>query len=487
MNENAIEQTFGKLGKNYQIKLLAEILEPNNINLKTKNLFFNEVIHTLSPNYFEKELRQIAVLIKDYFNEYNIPPNIDNIVSIVNTKITNEIDKNELLTSLRTIYKIFPKRKSGEINNDTQAIKDSCLDFIKQREFAKIVTLANLKLEKGEIDNVVFHEIDTMFRDVRNIGKQKSNSVEIFEDIDSVLVENAIQPVFSGIPFIDKALPYGIGVRGGITTFVLSQGKGKTSILSYVASELYLKGDNVLHIILESRILDVRQKHYAKLTGIGISSLHKESHNVKSIINKIIKNRAVGNLNIVKLDDGSTLNDIKNCVKNTEEKTGKKVTTLVIDYLECVTSGKSKVFNEFQDQGQVIKDLDTWVTDENIFCLTAAQMKKELTQQTVVALDSIYGTALMGKKSCVVIGVGSTLAMDKENLCNFSICKHRYGGTGLLFENVHFDRNNLVITDDGVMQKVDNDLINKAENFEKSFDDDGEIISNKMKGVNINE
>ena len=127
--------TFSKLGQLYQVKLLNEILTPNNINLKTNNLFFDEVIKSIDSNYFEdKSLRMIMILIKNYYDKYQLPPNIENIFSIANTEIQNDVDRAEIVARLHQIRKITIDRKNGSINNDTQLIKDQSLNFIKQKE-----------------------------------------------------------------------------------------------------------------------------------------------------------------------------------------------------------------------------------------------------------------------------------------------------------------------------------------------------------------
>jgi hypothetical protein len=481
--------TFSKLGQYYQVKLLLEILTPNNINLKTNNLFFDEVIRTIDSNYFEdKSLRMIMVQIKNYYDKYQLPPNIENIFSIANTEIQNDVDRAEIIARLHQIRKIGIERKNGTSNNDSQIIKDQSLSFIKQKELHKALVYGESLLNKGNVGDHLLDEVIDKIKGISNIGRVKQKVIDIFDNEDEVFSETARHPVPTGIKFIDDAFGTYRGINlGQIMTFIGSSGRGKSSWLSLIAANNYKAGENVLFVVLEGVLNEIRAKVYSSLVDIPTSQLVKQKERAKERLKIIKQNPNVGNLTITRLPDGTKLSEIKKLLEETEVKTGRKVTSLVIDYMECI---ENEVFsgNEFRDQALVAKALDNMAEYYQVAVFTACQAGKNADVAPILTLKDMYGSAMLGKKSAVVIGCAATPEMAKNGLNNFIIAKCRFTGSGMMWENVTFDKDSLKIECDDPNYTMNETVQKEAEKFENSFTEESLLAKppHPIQGINLN-
>jgi hypothetical protein len=482
--------TFSKLGQLYQVKLLNEILTPNNINLKTNNLFFDEIILNIDSNYFEdKSLRMIMIQIKNYYDKYQLPPNIENIFSIVNTEVQNDVDRAEIVARLQQIRKISIDRKNGSINNDTQLIKDQSLNFIKQKELLKALIHGETLLNNGNVGDYLLDDVIDKIKKVSNIGKVKQNIIDIFDNEDEVFSASTRQYVKTGVKFIDDAFGTFHGIaKGEILVFLAGQGNGKSSFLSLVAANQYKSGENVLMIVLEGQLNDIRAKVYSSLVGIPTSELVKQKEKAKERLKVVKQNPNLGNLTITRMPDGTKISEIKKLIEDTEIKTGKKLTSLVLDYYDCVSSdGNFGANDEFRNQSLVVKALDNMADFYQIAIFTACQAGKNANIAPILTLADIYGSAMLGKKAAVVIGCAATPEMKKNNLNNFMISKCRFTGNGMMWENVRFDKDNLTIEVDDPNSVFNETLVKEAEKFENKYDE-VELLkpAHPLQGINLN-
>lgn len=135
---NNIESTLGIYGEIYQLKLLNEILTPNNKNLKTNNLFFDEIIKDIKIYHFkDKTLKNVMSLIKRYYRRFKKQPTINSISLLVKSEINNNSDRVKTINTLQSIENINTLRRNNVILNDTQTIKIQLLLFIERQKMLK--------------------------------------------------------------------------------------------------------------------------------------------------------------------------------------------------------------------------------------------------------------------------------------------------------------------------------------------------------------
>lgn len=431
------KEYLGLLGENYQIKLLGELMIPNNINVETGNIFFEEVIDYLQPNYFEKlDMRRLMSLIKEYYQISKNPPNIDNIFSLIQTKISNNIEKVELDARLKQIQEIWLSYKNGVISNDRGFIKRNTILFIKQQEILKVSTEAQEKFNTGVIDEQIIYSISEKYKKINDIGSPEHYGTTLFEKIDELLVEDYRDPIGLGIKEVDEEIDGGIS-KGEWGLILAGQGVGKTSVLTLIANNAYLKGQNVCHIILEGNKNDIRRRHYAKLFNIRTKDLFKYKDYVHKCIEKLKTSKTVGNLIVEKLTN-MTPNKLRKWVTKTEEKLGFKFDVIVLDYLDCLKSDE-KVQDRFYAQELIAQDIERIVDEEQWRLYAGIQASKASNAKKILTIDDIYGSAERGKKAQLVVSLGKSVEQANNSQLNICITKCRFAKSGKVWENSSFD------------------------------------------------
>jgi hypothetical protein len=431
------KEYLGLLGENYQVKLLGELMIPNNINIDTGNIFFDEVIDYLQPNYFEKlDMRRLMALIKEYYQMAKNPPNIDNVFSLIQTKITNNIEKIELEARLKQIQEIWISYKNNSISNDRSYIKKNTILFIKQQEILKVSTEAQEKFNSGIIDEHVIYSISEKYKKINDIGSPEHFGTTLFEKVDELLVDDYRDPIGLGIKEVDEEIDGGIS-KGEWALVLAGQGVGKTSVLTLIANNAYLKGQNVCHIILEGKKNDIRRRHYAKLFNIRTKDLSKRKDYVHKCVEKLKNSKTVGNLIIEKLTN-MTPSKLRKWVLKTEEKLGYKFDVIVLDYLDCLKSDE-KVQDRFYAQELIAQDMERIVDEEQWRLYAGIQAKKEANTKKILSIDDIYGSAERGKKAQLVVSLGKSIEQANNNQLNICIAKCRFARSGKVWENSSFD------------------------------------------------
>ena len=135
---NNIESTLGIYGEIYQLKLLNEILTPNNKNLKTNNSFFDEILKDINIYHFkDKSLKNVMRLIKRSHHKFKKQPTINSILLSVKSEIRNNSDRVKTINLLQSIENINVLRRNCVILDDNQTIKNQALLFIERQKMLK--------------------------------------------------------------------------------------------------------------------------------------------------------------------------------------------------------------------------------------------------------------------------------------------------------------------------------------------------------------
>lgn len=484
LNDENIATNLGRLGINFQIKLLCEILTPNNINLKTGNNFFDEVIQTLDSNYFEdKSLRLLMTIIKNYFNEFNLPPNIDNIYSLVNTTINNEIDRNELIARLQSIKNIGISRKNGTINNDTQLIKNSTIDFIIQQEMLKAIKFSDEKLSKGIVDHGTLESISEKFKKIGEIGNVKHNSVNLLDDLDRCLSETSRKGIKTGFKFIDENFKTAKGLNDEILLVIASSGVGKTPFLSMLSINNYLSGKNWVHIIFEGDRDEVRKKMLAQVTGVPISQLSREKETVKKRIEVIKNNPNVGSLKVIRMPYGSTPLQIKKELVAESERIGKPIDGASLDYINCINVDSDlKTNNQLVDEERVMRRFESICSEMGISLAIGCQSGRQGANKPVLGAEDVSGSFDRVRVAALVITLGATQEQQNNNLVNIAIPKCRFARGGQVYENLIFDNDAMILDTNNMNFTQDDNLVKKTEEAELKHD----LSKHAINGINLN-
>jgi hypothetical protein len=431
------KEYLGLLGSNFQVKLLGELLVPNNINKETGNIFFDEVIELINPIFFEKlDMRRIMSLIKEYYQKFKLPPNPENVLQMIATLNTSDIEKEELNARIKSIKDIWVKYKNGTITNDRDFIKTQTLDFIKQQEIVNVLKENEENLKKGLLDPETLYKISERFKKIIDIGSPDSVGDTLFNKVEELLVEDYREPIGTGNPEIDAEIDGGIS-KGEMCGVLAGQGAGKTSFLTYVANNAYLNGKNVLHVILEGKKNDIKRRHYSKLFKIKTSEFHLQKEKFYKSLERLKNSETVGNFVIEKLKD-MTPYKLKKWVLKTEEKLGYKFDVICLDYINCLSSD-TKTGGFFMDMDVIARDMERIVDEEQWRLYYGIQGKKEANNKAILTLDDVYGSAEFGKKCHLLLTIGRDLEMKQRGTVNFHNAKCRFAPDGQLWSECVFN------------------------------------------------
>lgn len=366
---------FGFLGNDFQLKVLAQIMCDRTFGLN--------IIEILNPQYFDnKNYRQIASIIKNYNQKFdNSLPTMTGLKEQIIAGVKDEIEREYLITVVKELEK-----KSLE---DDLATKETALNFCKQQELKKALSQVNLIIEKGDFER--YDEIEEKIRKALAVVDRKDDSIEVLDDIDSVLEDDYRKPIPTGIDGLDEKIGGGLG-KGELAIFLAPTGVGKSSVLTKVANTAYNYGYNVLQIFFEDSKKDIQRKHLTCWSGIALNDLSKAKDFVKQ---KALEHKKNGGKIILKKcpSDSTTVAHIKQYLRYLRNK-GIQIDMLVLDYVDCISASKTSD-DQTMNEGTVIRQIESLASEFNVALWLAAQSNRCLTLDTIV--DTPDGKIEIGK------------------------------------------------------------------------------------------
>jgi hypothetical protein len=429
---------LGILGVQFQVKLLGELLVPNNINKETTNKFFEEVIEMLHPKYFQTmDMRRIMTIIKEYYQKYKVGPNIDNVIEMINSLSTTDIEKDELRARINSIRGVWKGYKENTIKNDRDHTKSRTVDFVKQQELAIINAEVAEKFKFGIVDSATLYGFSEKYKGVINIGSPMKSGTDILERPEELLVDDYRVPIGTGNKYLDDHIDGGLSI-GDYALVLAAQGVGKSSFLTFVANNGYLNGKNVAHIIMEGRKDDIRRKHYSKMFKVPSTELSMKKEDILIQVSKLRTNLKVGNLVIERLKSGTTPNQLKSWIKKEEDDRGFKFDMICLDYIDCMSSNVYNA-NKYFGQEEVINDVENMCEEEGWRMWIGIQATKLANNKRIVLMEDCGGATERIKKAPLVITLGRDQEQKTNGRVNISIPKCRWSKDGYLFEDILFD------------------------------------------------
>jgi hypothetical protein len=445
MEQNKIREDFGYLGKDFQLKLINEIIKNNKLN-EAPIGFGEDIIDHIHPKYFTDDTyKELIVFIKDYYNKYKLIPNLDNIYQIISSGNGNEIRKKVLTANLTKIKELRDKVYAGDLNNDSEHIQESTNDFIIQQQIEEVHNLTSQYLENGQIHSKL-DEVIELYKKIGEIKDKSDYGTEMAEDdIDNLLDDDYRNPIPTGISKLDKALDGGIG-KGEMAFFLAAQGVGKSTILTKIANNGAVKGKNVLHIIFEDNIKAIKRKHLSLFTDIPLKELNNRKEEAKKRWKNFKKDFPnFGNLVIKKFpQEETTIPKIKKFIQKKQKKAGFDFDLVVLDYIDCVESHKH-YGNTWDNEMVVVKSFESMLAELNIAGASAVQGKKESNQKRILDMNDCGGSIAKLKKAHIIVSIGRDLPQKQAGRANLALLKSRIGEDGHVWEDSIFNNNTMKI------------------------------------------
>lgn len=242
-----------------------------------------------------------------------------------------------------------------------------------------------------------------------------------------------------GLPSLDNNCLLLAGTSNGL---VGAPGSSKTTLSLNFLENNSRMGNQSLFLSMDMAMPIIYSKLIQRELGIAFKqaqSLYmtnpKEAQRLDKLIAEKYKN--VG----FNFKSGLTPADIRNIIKDRENKTGQKIRFLVIDYLECLNSDFSDTNASQAYIANQIKDI---ATEMEICCLTLLQTQKHSTpdpSDALLSLRAVKGTSVLEQSFSTLITIWregySPKTVNDDNYLSMAIVKNRFGS--LWSHDYHWD------------------------------------------------
>jgi hypothetical protein len=450
------KESLGYLGPSYQLKVLWQIL--------TDVEFGNDIVPNLHSSYFDVPVqKKLLSLIKKYQDQNGKVPQIGNksIMEHINGSNYGDVEKEELHGTVKRIVNWDKSIRIGSEDDDGKAVQNTVWLFVKQQEYKKLADKIYDKIKKGTVElQANIFEFEESIKKISLLGSKDDYGKAIFDDVESALTVNFRSPIPTGIKAIDQAMGGGLG-KEEIGIILAPFGVGKTTILTKIANTAFDCEKNVLQLVFEDKVDEVRRKHYAIWSKIPLSQFEIENNDpegpakipnpeVLAGVMRYQNQRAAqgsgGNLIIKKLNqDDVTIPYIKNWILNYQKNFSIKFDIIILDYIDCVDPHKQTNGDDLKGELIVIKAFEAMASELKIPCWTAVQGNRQSVGAEFVRSDQMGGSIKRAQKTHFLMSIARSPEQKQNNTANMQILKARFAKDGFQFENAIFNNDTLEI------------------------------------------
>jgi replicative DNA helicase len=413
-----LKQDFSYLGAEYQYKLILQML--------TDQKFANSIIEIIDPNYFqEQHLKAIVKTIKEAKEEFEIIIDKQALEYRLLENVTEEYARRSLISELRKIEE--------SALNDSEYVQKTALKFCKQKELKKSLDKITIIIDRGDIDD--YDECEQILRKALEYGNTNDDSMDVLENMESVLLDDFRNPIPTGISGLDEVMDGGLS-KGELAVILAPFGVGKTTMITKIANTAMGLGKNVLQIFFEDNPKVIQRKHLACWSGLELNELSAHKDLLRDIVAELKTKK--GKLVLKKFaSDGTTIPIIRNYIRKLTAQ-GFKPDIVLLDYIDCVEP--SKKFTDINaGEGSVMRQFETLLSEFEIAGWTAVQGNRSSIKAEVVEADQMGGSIKKGQIGHFIVSIAKSLDQKEEGTATMAILKSRFGKDGIVFSDIKFD------------------------------------------------
>lgn len=445
MSDNTPNTFTGYLGVDFQLKLFWQLL--------TEYEFALKIIPSLEISYFDDSThKQFFLVIKDYFDEFNTPPNLGNksiYVAIKRSKLSDNVVTNDILEAVTKKIKDWDDSVlNGNVRGDGDIVQNNTFQFIKQQEYRKLASFINDKTKEGTIRTniTVINEVEDKIKVISNIGVEEDEGTEVFDDIDSALTKEYRKCIPTGIAALDEIMGGGLG-KGEIGLLLAASGVGKTTYLTKIANTAVNNGYKALQIIFEDKPKDIQRKHFTLWSEVKLSELNDNVDYVKEkVFEHQKKIETNGGLLTIKkfIQDETTIIDVKNWIERTQKKLGIKYDIVTLDYIDCLEPHKNNT-DQHESELAIIKTFESMASEFDIPMWSALQGNRSSFNAEFLTAENMGGNIKRAQKTHFLMSVAKTLQQKESGTANLSILKARFATDGQQFKDAIYNNDTMQI------------------------------------------
>jgi replicative DNA helicase len=425
------DEGFGFLGIPYQKRLISQLI--------TDYRFASNILEIVDANYFtDLYLRIIVSEIKGAHENDDVILDFDGLSYRLNSRGDNDT------------VKMYTEAQMDEIKHiplkDSEFIQDRAMKFCKQQELKKATNKILNIIDKGDLDD--YDACEEILKKALEVGSDKDDAIDVFDNIDEVLSEDFRKPIPTGISGLDEKMNGGLS-KGELGVILAPFGVGKTTMITKLANTAYNEGKKVLQIFFEDTPKVIQRKHLSCSTKITLNDLSLPEN--RPIIDESIQREKEneGYLSLKKFpSDGTTIPVIKNYIRKLAAA-GNKPDMILIDYIDCVTPTKS-YDKGYEAEGPIMRKFESLLSEFDMVGWTAIQGNRDSINADTVDSTMIGGSIKKGQIGHFIVSIAKTLDQKEIGRANMAILKSRFGIDGIVFTDVEFDNGRMQINiDDG--------------------------------------
>lgn len=412
------KNSFGYLGHDYQLRLIAQLL--------TDRKFANSILDIVDPNYFEDQyLRVIVATIKDAKTMDDVVPDVGSLEFRLLEEVKDDLQRKFVISQLRKV-------QEADLN-DTLKVQDLAMRFCKQQEMKKSMAMVNKIIERGNLED--YEQVEAIIRKALEHGDNKDDGMDVFDEIEHVLVDDFRKPIATGIKGLDEVMDGGLS-KGELAVILAPFGVGKTTMMTKIANTAMSDGYNVLQIFFEDNPKVIQRKHLSCWSGYDLNSLALHKDELMEMVSQMTKGK--GKLKLKKFSsDGTTIPVIRQYIRKLIAQ-GFRPDIVLLDYIDCVEP--SRKFDDVNaGEGSVMRQFETLLSELDIAGWTAVQGNRSSISADVVEANQMGGSIKKGQIGHFIVSIAKNLDQKEAGTATMAILKSRFGKDGLIFQDIRFD------------------------------------------------
>lgn len=411
----------------------------------------------LNEEFFDRNLKPSVKFIREYVDQYGSVPEL-------------------LQIKAKTGLELQDIGKASE--DHRKWFLDDFETFCRHKGLEQAILASTDKLERQE-----YGAVEQLIKDAVGIGLAKEfgvsfwhNPAEQIQQIKDSRGQNS-----TGWESLDKVL-YGGFNPGELNIFAGGSGSGKSLFMQNMALNWSLSGKNVVYISLELSEQLCNMRMFAMATDMSTRDVMKNGEEVAMKVSMKKRKTKAGELQVIQMKNGTTVNDIKAYLKEYQIQNDIHVDALFVDYLDLMMPVTVKVnpSDQFIKDKFVSEELRNLATELGILFVTASQLNRSAVDEVEFDHSHIAGGISKINTADNLIGIFSSRAMRERGRVQIQFMKTRSSsGVGTKLD-LGFNMDSLRIVD---LDEDDEDSETVTANslYEKLSksapnDDDGAVI-----------
>lgn len=385
------------------------------LKMLTDEEFFASVVDVADPDYFkDAAIKDIFVILKDYFIKRDTIPNITEVKNYLTTPELKESFK-KILTMIQNMDKTFNR---DELMKNAER-------YLKERAVYKTMLDVADKLQQGKADT---SWVLDQFERTCNINLTTNFGLDLYNNIDKLVEDiNRDEPMIpSRWEWLDDQLGGGFLKNGrALYVFAGQTNVGKSIVLGNIAANIAQQGKTVLLVSLEMSEMMYAKRLSSYLTKIPIKHLRSEVITMKSALEDIHQSNPRGRI-IVKEFPPSTItaNQLSAFVKTLRNK-GIFPDAIVLDYLNLLHTTQGN--NSYERIKHICEQVRAMTYNFNCSVISATQINRgqfDVAEPSLTGISESIGLAATADFICSVYQMED----DAENgILRMGMMKNRFG------------------------------------------------------------